>query len=164
MANEASFDVVSKVNMQEVDNAVNQCIKEINQRFDFKDSKTQIDLNGSEIKILTEDDFKLKSVIDILKTRLIKRAVPIKNLDYSKIESASGGFVRQTITIKQGIASEPAKEIVKDIKGLKVKVQAQIMDDQVRVFGKNKDDLQAVIQLLKTKDYGVELQFVNYRS
>jgi uncharacterized protein YajQ (UPF0234 family) len=164
MGNEASFDIVSKVNMQEVDNAVNQSVKEIGQRFDFKDSKTVVSLTDQEIKIITEDDFKLKNVVDILQTRLIKRMVPIKNLEYSKIEPASGGLVRQLITIKQGIESEPARQIVKDIKNLKLKVQAQIMNDQVRVFGKNKDDLQTVIQLLKNQDYGVELQFVNYRQ
>ncbi len=163
MGNEVSFDVVSKVNFQEVNNAVNQSIKEISQRFDFKDSKTVLSLTEQEIKIITEDDFKLRNVIDILQTRLIKRGVPIRNLEYSKIESASGGLVRQLITIKQGIESERAKKMVKDIKGLNLKVQAQIMGDQVRVFGKNKDDLQTVIRFLKEHDYGVELQFVNYR-
>lgn len=164
MAGESSFDIVSKVNMQEMDNAVNQSIKEIQQRYDFKNSKTEITLEGQELKVLTDDDFKLKSVIDILQTKMIKRQVAIKNLDYGKVESASGGAVRQTITIKQGLESETAKQIVKDIKGLNLKVQAQIMGDQVRVTGKNKDDLQTVIQTLKNKDYHVELQFINYRS
>lgn len=163
MANDISFDVVSKVNMQEVDNALNQCRKEIGQRFDFKESKTQLSLTGVELKIITEDDFKLKNVVDILQTRMVKRGIPIKNLDYSKIEPAGGGLVRQLIKIKQGIESEQAKRMVKDIKSLNLKVQAQIMNDQVRVSGKNKDDLQAVIRFLKEKDYGVELQFINYR-
>jgi uncharacterized protein YajQ (UPF0234 family) len=163
MAADSSFDVVSKVNMQEVDNAVNQTIKEIEQRYDFKGSKTEISLEDAEIKILTSDDFKLKSVIDVLQTKLIKRGVSIKNLDYSKIEDASGGAKRQLIKVKQGIEMEQAKQIVKDIKALNLKVQAQIMNDQVRVSGKNKDDLQSVIQFLKSKDYKLELQFVNYR-
>ncbi len=163
MANDASFDVVSRVNMQEVDNAVNQCRKEIGQRYDFRDSKTELILKDDELKVVTEDDFKLRSVIDTLQTKLIKRGVSIKNLDYSKVEQASGGMLRQMIKIKQGIETEQARKMVKDIKGLNLKVQAQIMDDQVRVSGKNKDDLQSVIHSLKEKDYGVELQFVNYR-
>ena len=163
MAAESSFDVVSKVNMQEVDNAVNQTIKEIEQRYDFKGTKTEVTLEGDEIKILASDDFKLRSVIDILQTKLIKRGVSIKNLDYGKPEDASGSAKRQLIKVKQGIEMEQAKQIVKDIKALGLKVQAQIMNDQVRITGKNKDDLQSVIQFLKNKDYHAELQFVNYR-
>jgi cyclic-di-GMP-binding protein len=163
MAAESSFDVVSKVNMQEVDNALNQTIKEIEQRYDFKGSKTEVTIEGVEIKILTSDDLKLRNVIDILQTKLIKRGVSIKNLDYGKVEDASGGAKRQLIKIKQGIEMEQAKQIVKDIKSLDLKVQAQIMSDQVRISGKNKDDLQSAIQFLKNKDYHVELQFVNYR-
>ncbi|HBE77427.1 MAG TPA: YajQ family cyclic di-GMP-binding protein [Firmicutes bacterium] len=163
MAADSSFDIVSKVNMQEVDNAVNQTIKEIEQRYDFKGSNTEVTLEGEEIKLLTSDDFKLRSVVDILQTKLIKRSVSIKNLDYGKIEDASGSAKRQLIKVKQGIEMEQAKQIVKDIKASGLKVQAQIMNDQVRVSGKNKDDLQAVIQLVKAKDYHVELQFVNYR-
>jgi uncharacterized protein YajQ (UPF0234 family) len=163
MANDASFDVVSRVNMQEVDNAVNQCRKEIGQRYDFKDSKTELTLKDDELKIVTEDDFKLRSVIDTLQTKLIKRGVSIKNLEYSKVEQASGGMLRQLIKIKQGIETEQARKMVKDIKALGLKVQSQIMEEQVRVSGKNRDDLQKVIGSLKEKDYGVELQFVNYR-
>jgi uncharacterized protein YajQ (UPF0234 family) len=163
MAAESSFDVVSKVNMQEVDNAVNQTIKEIEQRYDFKGSKTEVTIEGVEIKILTSDDFKLRSVIDILQTKLIKRGVSVKNLDYDKAIEASGGAKRQLIKVKQGIEMEQAKQIVKDVKALDLKVQAQIMSDQVRISGKNKDDLQSVIQFLKSKDYHVELQFMNYR-
>jgi uncharacterized protein YajQ (UPF0234 family) len=151
------------VDMQEVDNAINQTIKEIEQRYDFKNSKTKLVLEDKELKITTDDDFKLRSVVDILKTKLIKRHVAIKNLDYGKVEEASGGTVRQVIKIQQGIETEKAKQIVKDIKNLQIKVQSQIMEDQVRVSGKNRDDLQTVIQFLKEKDYGVELQFVNYR-
>jgi uncharacterized protein YajQ (UPF0234 family) len=163
MASDSSFDVVSKVNLQEVDNAVNQTIKEIEQRYDFKGCKTEITLENGEIRILTSDEFKLRSVIDILQTKLIKRSVSIKNLDYGKVEDASGNAKRQLVKVKQGIEMEQAKQIVKDIKSLNLKIQAQIMNDQVRVTGKNKDDLQSAIQLLKSKDYQVELQFVNYR-
>ena len=163
MAKDSSFDIVSEVNMQEVMNAVNQAKKEISQRYDFKGSKTEVSLDDSSIKIVTEDDFRLKSVIDVLKTRLGSRKVAIKNLEYGKLEDASGGMVRQVITIRQGIETEKAKAIVKDIKNAKLKVQASIQGDQVRVSGKNKDDLQAVIGMLREKDYGLELQFINYR-
>ena len=163
MAKDSSFDIVSEVNMQEVMNAVNQAKKEISQSYDFKGSKTEVSLDDSSIKIVTEDDFRLKSVIDVLKTRLVSRKVAIKNLEYGKLEDASGGMVRQVITIRQGIETEKAKAIVKDIKNAKLKVQASIQGDQVRVSGKNKDDLQAVIGMLREKDYGLELQFTNYR-
>ena len=163
MAKDSSFDIVYEVNMQEVMNAVNQAKKEISQRYDFKGSKTEVSLDDSSIKIVTEDDFRLKSVIDVLKTRLVSRKVAIKNLEYGKLEDASGGMVRQVITIRQGIETEKAKAIVKDIKNAKLKVQASIQGDQVRVSGKNKDDLQAVIGMLREKDYGLELQFTNYR-
>jgi len=163
MAKEASFDIVSEVDMQEVDNAINQAKKEISQRYDFKNSKVEIDVDEDQLKILAEDEYKLGSVIDVVQTKLINRKVSIRNLDYSKIESASGGAVRQVIKIKQGIETEIAKQIVKDIKNSKIKVQAQIMNDQVRVSGKNRDDLQAVIQLLKSQDYNLDLQFTNFR-
>ncbi|NLL17889.1 MAG: YajQ family cyclic di-GMP-binding protein [Clostridia bacterium] len=164
MAKDASFDVVSEVEMQEVDNAVNQTIKEIRQRFDFKGSKAEISLEGDEIKIIADDEFKLKSVIDILQSKAVRRNVPLKSLSYGKIEPASGGTVRQIVKVQRGISKEKAKEIVAAIKQMKLKVQAQIMDDQVRVSGKKLDDLQAVIQMLKQKDFGIELQFTNYRS
>jgi len=164
MAKDESFDVVSEVNMQEVDNAVNQTNKEISQRFDFKNSKSEVSIEeDKELKIIADDDFKLKSVIDILQSKLIRRQVSIKNLEYGKVEEASGGTVRQIIKIQQGIETELAKKIVKDIKNLKIKVQAQIMNDQIRVSGKNRDDLQAVIKFLKEEDYNIELQFTNYR-
>lgn len=161
---DCSFDVVSEVDLQEVDNAVNQTGKEISQRFDFRNSKSSLTLEGDKITILADDDFKLKSVIDILQTKVMKRGISLKNLEYGKIESASHGTVRQVVTIKKGISKEVAKDVVALIKGSKLKVQAQIMDDQVRVSAKNKDDLQTVIQCLKQKDFPVELQFVNYRS
>lgn len=163
MAKDPSFDIVSEVDFQEVDNAVNQTIKEITQRYDFKNSKSTVELEGEDIKIIADDDFKLRSVIDILQSKLIRRKVSIKNLQYGKVEEASGGLVRQGIKIQQGIETDLAKKIVKDIKGLKLKVQAQIMNDQVRVTGKNRDDLQEVIKFLKGQDYNIELQFTNFR-
>ena len=163
MANGYSFDVVSEVNMQEVDNAVNQAIKEISQRYDFKGSKTELVLSEEIIKIATEDEFKLNSVVEILKAKCIKRGISVKSLEFEKIEKASLGTVKQNVKIVKGIAKEKAKDIVAEIKASKIKVQAQIMDNQVRVTGKDKDDLQAAIQLLRSKDFGVDLQFVNYR-
>ena len=165
MAKEPSFDVVSEVNMQEVSNAVNQTLKEITQRFDFKGSKSTVENeNGNSIKIVTEDDTRMRNIVDILQSKFIKRGVAIKNLEYGKVEPAAGGMVRQSIRVKQGIEADVAKKITKDIKTLKVKVQAQVQDDQVRVSGKKIDDLQAVIAFLKGQDYGVELQFSNFRS
>jgi hypothetical protein len=163
MAKDPSFDVVSKVDMQELDNAVNQTKKEITQRFDFRGSKSEIKIEGDDVKILTEDDFRLKSIIDVLQSKLIKRGISIKNLDYGKVEDASGGMVRQSIKIKQGIDTELAKKMIKDLKGTKIKVQAQIMDDQIRVSGKSRDDLQGVIAFFREQDYDIDLQFTNYR-
>lgn len=164
MAKDCSFDVVSEVNMQEVDNAVNQAKKEIGTRYDFRGSKSEISLEGDTIKILSDDEYKLNAVIDVLKGKMVKRGVALKNLDYGKVEPASGATVRQVITIKKGISKEVAKDVVKLIKGMKLKVNASIQEDQVRVAGKDKDDLQAVIQMLKQQDLPVELQFVNFRS
>ena len=159
-----SFDIVSKVDMQEVDNAVNQAIKEIGQRYDFKGSKSEITMEKEAVKVLADDDYKLKAVIDVLQSKFIKRNISIKFLDYGKVEPASGGMVRQLITIKQGIGKEKGKEIIAAIKESKIKVQGQIQDDQVRVTGKNRDDLQEAIRTLKGKDLGIELQFVNFRD
>ena len=142
MAKDASFDVVSEVDMQEVNNAVNQTLKELTQRYDFKGSKSTVEIDGNSVKILTEDDMRLKSIIDILQSKFIRRGVSIKNLDYGKSENASGGMVRQTVTVKQGIESDVAKKLTKDIKDSKIKVQTQFMDDQLRVSGKKIDDLQ----------------------
>ena len=165
MAKEPSFDVVSEVDMQEVSNAVNQTVKEITQRFDFKGSKSVVEIeNGNAINIVTEDDTRMRNIVDILQSKVSKRGVAIKNLEYGKVEPAAGGMVRQSIRVKQGIEADVAKKITKDIKNLKVKVQAQLQDDQVRVSGKKIDDLQAVIAFLKSQDYGVELQFSNFRS
>lgn len=159
-----SFDIVSKVDMQEVDNAVNQTIKEIAQRYDFKGSKSEITQEKDTVKLLSEDDFRLKAIIDILQSKFIKRGISVKALQYGKVENASGGMVRQIITIQQGISKEKGKEINNVIKETKLKVQSQIQDDQLRITGKNIDDLQEVIQLLKGKDLGIELQFVNFRQ
>lgn len=163
MAKDCSFDIVSQVDMQEVDNAVNQTTKEISQRYDFKNSISKVEIEGEGIKILADDDYKMRSVVDILKTKLINRKVPVKNLVFGKLEEASGGTLRQTVKIQQGIETEKAKQVVKDIKSMNIKVQAQIMDNQIRVSGKDKDNLQAVIQFLKEKNYDVDLQFTNYR-
>ena len=164
MAKEPSFDVVSQVDMQEVSNALNQTTKEISQRYDFKGSKSEVIKDDDGIKITTEDEMRLNAIVDILKSKFIKRGVSIKNLEYGKIEDAAGGMVRQKIKIKQGIDSDVAKKITKDIKETKLKVQAQIQDDQVRVSGKKIDDLQSVIAFLKEKDYGLDLQYINFRS
>ena len=165
MSKESSFDIVSIVEIPEVINAINQAMMEIKQRFDFKGSKSDIKLEEKDKKIvlLSDDEYKLKSVIDILQTKLVKRGVSLKALKYDKVEPATGGTVRQVITLQQGIPVEKAKEIVKLIKDTKLKVQAQIQGEQVRVAGKSRDDLQGVIALLRGKDMGIDLQFVNYR-
>ena len=159
-----SFDIASKVDMQEVDNAINQTRKEVSQRYDFKGTHNEIDLSDNTITILAADDYKLTAIVDILIGKMVQRKVSSKSLDYGKKENASHNAVRQNIGIVQGVDKEKGKAIVKEIKASKLKVQAQIMDDQVRVTGKKLDDLQAVIQLLKGKDFGLDLQFVNMRS
>jgi cyclic-di-GMP-binding protein len=162
MASSYSFDVVSEVDLQEVDNAVNQTVKELSQRYDFKGSKFSVDFDKEEIKLTADSDFKLNAIIEVLKQKCVKRSVPLKALDYGKVEQ-SGMMVKQIIKIVKGISKEKAKEVAAAIKDSKVKVQAQIMDDKLRVSGKNKDDLQEAIQMLKQKDFGIELQFTNYR-
>ncbi|HEY0140593.1 MAG TPA: YajQ family cyclic di-GMP-binding protein [Thermoanaerobaculia bacterium] len=164
MAQEFSFDVVSKTDMQEVTNAVQQAQKELAQRFDFKGSKSSIELSAEELILISDDEGKLISVKDILETRLVKRGVSLKALDYGKLEPAMSGTVRQRVKIVQGIESEKAKAIVKTIKDAKVKVQASIQADQVRVTGRSKDDLQRAMSLVKETDYGIPLQFTNYRG
>ncbi len=159
-----SFDVVFKVDMQEVDNAVNLARKEVDQRFDFKGTHNEIDLEKDCIIILAADDYKLTAVVDILRGKLARRSVSPSCLEFGKKEPASHGAMRQRITLLQGIDKDRAKEIVKVIKESKLKVQAQIMEDQVRVSGKKIDDLQEVIQFLKGKDLGIELQFENMRA
>jgi uncharacterized protein YajQ (UPF0234 family) len=162
---EHSFDIVSKVDLQEVSNAAHQAMKEIGQRFDFKGSKSTIDLDKgkNEIHLVSDDEYKLKSVVDILQSKLIKRKVPIKSLNYGKVESALSGTVKQVVTLQQGIQTDKAKEIVKTIKDAKLKVQSEIQKDQVRVKAKKIDDLQTVINLLKEKDLGIHMEYVNYR-
>jgi uncharacterized protein YajQ (UPF0234 family) len=164
MAAENSFDVVSKIDMAEVTNAVTQALKEIGQRFDFKGSKSNITQEKDDLVIASDDEYKLKSVIDILQGKLVKRGVPTRNISYGKLEPALSGTIRQRLTLQQGIPVEKAKEVVKAIKDAKIKVQASIQSDQVRVSGKSRDDLQTVIQLLKGKDFGIELQFENFRN
>jgi uncharacterized protein YajQ (UPF0234 family) len=164
MAAENSFDVVSKIDMSEVTNAVTQALKEIGQRFDFKGSKSNITQEKDDLVVASDDEYKLKSVIDILQGKLVKRGVPTRNISYGKLEPALSGTVRQRLTLQQGIPVEKAKEVVKAIKDAKIKVQASIQSDQVRVTGKSRDDLQTVIQLLKGKDFGIELQFENFRN
>ncbi|TRO81760.1 YajQ family cyclic di-GMP-binding protein [Trichloromonas acetexigens] len=159
-----SFDIVSKVDLQEIDNAINQTRKEIDQRFDFKGTHNEINLEKDAIVLLGADDYKLDAVIDVLKGKLVRRNVSPKCLDYGKKEPASGGAVRQRVAIVQGVSTEKGKEIIKFIKETKLKVQAQIMDDQVRVSGKKIDDLQEVIQAVKGHDFDIELQFVNMRA
>jgi cyclic-di-GMP-binding protein len=160
---ENSFDVVSSVDLQEVKNAIGQAMKEIVNRFDLKGTASNIELQGEEILLTSSDDFKLKAVRDVLETRLVKRSVPLKALTYGEIEKALGGTARQKVSLQKGIPSEKAREIVKIVKGTKRKVQAAIQGDQVRVSGKNKDDLQAVIQALRGSDLGIDMQFTNYR-
>lgn len=160
-----SFDVVSKVNMAEVVNAVNQATKEMETRFDFRGSKSSIALDEKkgEITLVGDDDMKLKNVIDILQTKLIKRGIGLKALEYGKIDDAAGGNLRQVITLKQGIPQEKAKQITATIRDSKLKVKAEIRGEEIRVSGAKKDDLQAVITLLRENDFGMELQFANYR-
>ncbi|WP_027084374.1 YajQ family cyclic di-GMP-binding protein [Cohnella panacarvi] len=163
MASEYSFDIVSKVDMQEVNNAVTQAMKEIETRFDFKGSKSSIKLENEQLVVASDDDYKLKSVIDILQTKMIKRGVPILNLDYGKVESASGGTVRQVIKMKQGIDQDNAKKINILIRDSKLKVKSMIQGDSLRVTGKSKDDLQNVMGLLRGAGLPLELQFNNFR-
>jgi uncharacterized protein YajQ (UPF0234 family) len=164
MADEYSFDVVSKLDLQEVENAVHQANKEIQTRFDFKGSISRIDWDKKEVLTLfSDDEYKLKSVIDILQSKLIKRGVSIQALDYQKIEAAEKATVRQPVKMKQGIESEKAKTITRAIKDAKFKVQASIQGDQLRVTSKSKDALQEVMNFIRGQDYGLPLQFTNFR-
>jgi cyclic-di-GMP-binding protein len=160
---ESSFDVVSSVDLQEVKNAIAQAMKEIVTRYDLKGTNSDIVLSTEEITLTSADEFKLKAVRDVLETRLVKRNVPLKAFTYGTIEKALGQTARQKVTMQKGIPSDKAKEIVKAIKGAKLKVQASIQGDQVRVSGKSRDDLQGAIQLLKQTDLGIDMQFTNYR-
>jgi len=159
-----SFDVVSKVEMQEVSNAIQQALKEVHTRFDLKDSKSNIELEKDAIVLHSIDEYKLKAVNDILQQKLVKRGVSLKALTYGPVEPAAGGTTKRRVTMQQGIAIEKAREIVKLIKDSKKKAQASIQGDLVRISGKDRDTLQEVIQLLKGHDFGIDLQFTNYRT
>ncbi|MEC4682426.1 MAG: YajQ family cyclic di-GMP-binding protein [Nitrospirota bacterium] len=163
MPSEASFDIVSKVDMQEAKNAVDQALKEIGTRFDLKDSGSRIEWDKEDLVLTAKDSHKIIAVVDILESKIIKRGISLKNLDKKKIEEALGGTSRQRIVFKQGLTQEIAKDVVREIKAAKLKVQPQVQGDSVRVTGKSRDDLQEVIALLKRKDFGIDLQYTNYR-
>ena len=164
MAAENSFDIVCKVDMQEVTNALDQARREIDTRYDLKGTKNEVKLEETDITLTSPDEMKLKAVVDILQSKLHRRGVPLKALDYGTVESAAGGTLRQKIAIQQGIPMEKAREIVRLIKDSKVRVQAAIQEAQVRVSGKNRDDLQKIIALVKEREFGIALQFTNYRN
>lgn len=164
MAAENSFDIVCKIDMQEVTNALDQARREVETRYDLKGSQTEVVLDKQDLVLTVADDMKLKAVTDIVQSRLHKRGVPLKALTYGPVEEAAGGRLRQRIALQQGIPIDRAREIVRLVKDTKLKVQAAIQEDQVRVSGKNRDDLQRVIALLKERDLGIALQFTNYRS
>ncbi|GIP33140.1 YajQ family cyclic di-GMP-binding protein [Paenibacillus sp. J2TS4] len=163
MASEHSFDVTSKMDMQELNNAINQTERELANRFDFKGSKSSLELDKNQLIIISDDEFKLQAVIDILQSKMAKRGISLKNVEYGKVEPAAQSTVRQTLDLKQGIDQPMAKKINTLIKDSKLKVSSQIQGDQIRVSGKNKDDLQKVIQLLKQAELPLDLQFVNFR-
>jgi len=165
MAADNSFDIVSKVDIQEVRNAIDQASKEVNARFDLKNTHSEIKLEGDDaLQLASSDEYKLKAVIEILQQKLVKRGISLKALTYGKVEQASGSSVRQKITLQQGIPSEKAKDIVRLIKDSKKKVQASIQGDTVRITGKDRDTLQEIIALLRGHDFGIDMQFTNYRS
>jgi len=161
---ENSFDIVSKIDLQEVSNAIQQALKEIHTRFDLKDSKSNIELGKDEIVLTSQDDYKLKAINDVFQQKLVKRGVPLKGLEYGAVEPAAGSTVRQHIKLQQGIPVEKAREIVKRIKDSKKKVQVSIQGDFVRVSGKDRDSLQEIIALMRASDFGIDMQFTNYRS
>jgi uncharacterized protein YajQ (UPF0234 family) len=164
MAQQNSFDIVSQVDRAEIMNAINQTMKEVRQRFDFKGSKAEVSLEEKDLVLAAEDETKLRNMNDILQQKLVRRGVPLKALDYGSVEPAAGASVRQRAAIQQGIPQEKAKEIVKSIKDSKARVQASIQGDLVRVSSKDRDTLQQVITTLKAKDFGINMQFTNYRS
>jgi cyclic-di-GMP-binding protein len=165
MAQDNSFDVVSKVDLQEVRNAIDQALKEIHQRFDLKDSHSEVKLEGNDsIQLASANEYKLEAVKDILSQKMVRRGVSLKNLTYSKVEPAAGQSVRQKISLQQGIPVEKAKEIVRLVKDSKKKAQASIQGDTVRISSKSRDDLQAIMALLRAKEMGLDLQFTNYRT
>jgi uncharacterized protein YajQ (UPF0234 family) len=163
MSSENSFDIVSKMDMQELNNAIQQAVKEIETRFDFKGSKSSIGLEKEQLVIVSDDEFKLQNVLDILHSKMAKRGIALKNLDYGKIEPAASSTIRQRISLKQGVDQDNAKKINILIRDSKLKVKSQIQGDQIRVTGKSKDDLQAVMNLLRKADIPLDLQFMNFR-
>src|SRR5436305_3124203 len=164
MAQQNSFDIVSEVERAEISNAINQTLKEVRQRFDFKGSHANVALEEKELVLTAEDETKLRNMNDILQQKLVRRGVPLKALSYGSVEPAAGGTVRQRVQVQQGIPQEKAKDIVKAIKDSKAKVQASIQGDLVRISGRDRDTLQDVIAKLKDKDFGIHMQFTNYRS
>lgn len=164
MAKENTFDIVSKVDMQEVRNSVDQAVRELRTRFDFKGSRSDIIFDGEEITLIGDDDFKLKNVVDILETKLVKRGINIKALRYGKIEPSAKDTVRQKLNLVQGVDKDQSKIITKLVKDSKLKVQVAIQGDQVRISGKNRDDLQEIIKIIKDYEFDIPLQFVNYRT
>lgn len=164
MSKENSFDIVSRVDVQEIDNALNQVMKEIRNRFDFKGSKSSVDYSDGKIVINSDDEFKLKSVIDIMESKMVKRDINLKALRYGKVEKAAGDTVRQKVDVVQGVDKDLARDIIKLVKDTKLKVQASFQNDQVRVSGKSRDDLQQVIRIIKDGDWEIPLQFINMRT
>ncbi|MBV8490304.1 MAG: YajQ family cyclic di-GMP-binding protein [Candidatus Eremiobacteraeota bacterium] len=163
MPTDASFDVVSRVDQQELDNALNQARKEIENRFDFKNSKTKIESDGKKITLISDDELKMRNVVDIVQSKAVKRGVDIKAFDFGALEPAANSTVRQVVTLRLGIPKDKSKELMEKIKSLKLKVTAQYQDEQIRVSGKSRDDLQKVIGALKAMEFELPLQFVNYR-
>jgi uncharacterized protein YajQ (UPF0234 family) len=163
VASESSFDVVSRVDRQELDNALNQARKEIENRFDFKHSKTNIESDDKKITLISDDELKMRNVVDILQSKAVRRGIDIKAFDFGAVEPAAGGTVRQVVTLRSGIPKDQSRELLAHIKALKLKVTAQYQDEQIRVSAKSKDDLQRVIESLRSMEFELPLQFVNYR-
>jgi cyclic-di-GMP-binding protein len=163
VASESSFDVVSRVDRQELDNALNQTRKEIETRFDFKHSKTSIEFDGKKITLISDDELKMRNVVDVFQTKAVRRGIDIKAFEFGTVEPSAGGTVRQTVTVRSGIPKEQGKALLAQVKSLRLKVTAQYQDDQIRVSGKSKDDLQKVISSLRSMNFDLPLQFVNYR-
>jgi cyclic-di-GMP-binding protein len=163
VASESSFDVVSRVDGQELDNALNQTRKEIQNRFDFKHTKTSIEFDGKKITLISDDELKMRNVVDILQSKAVRRGIDIKAFDLGAVEPAAGSTVRQVVTLRSGISKDQSKALLAHIKSLGLKVNAQFQDEQIRVSGKNKDDLQKVISALRSMEFELPLQFVNYR-
>ncbi|HXK58327.1 MAG TPA: YajQ family cyclic di-GMP-binding protein [Acidobacteriota bacterium] len=164
MSKDNSFDISSKTDLNEVRNAIHQTMKEVQQRFDFKGSKSEIQLDGTELVLISDNEYRLRSLVEILEQKLVKRSVSLKALTYGKVQPAAGSTVRQTVSIQQGITTEKAREITKFIRDTKLKAQASIQGDVVRVSSRDRDILQQIIALIKEKDFGIDMQFTNYRT